>query len=841
MIKRTKYIIKTLIKMIRFLLKPLLDYMNNAGFKRRAVYAKHIRNKRINNKVIMYEAYHGKSMTGNPYAIFKKLYNDEKYSDYKHVWAMDSLENHAISTYENHKNIEFVKIHSLKYVKHLSNAKYLVNNTSFPYYFQKKEGQVYINTWHGTPLKKMGIDIEDRGMSDHANIQRNIMHTDYFVNPNKFTYEKLLKSHDIDGLYNGEVLDTGYPRIDLTLNTDKNEMKRILNLPVDKKIILYAPTWRGNSEHSSTISSDKIFEDIQRLRNKYTEEYEIILKVHYFVYKNFKEKGLEHLCVPNWVDTNELLATVDVLITDYSSIFFDFLPTKRPVIFYMYDKEEYERDRGFYLNLDELPGLICKSIEEIDAAIEKADSIVKENQDRYDQFLDDFNYNDDGKATERLIDIVFEQKESSKKLRTVNNKKKLLLYCGGFYNNGITISAINLTKYIDHDKYDVTVLDFGNKKGDQAVNISKMAPETRVIYRVGTWNMTRLDYFKHNLVNRKGLYTNFAQKNAPKEMYNGELKRLIGQADYDIVVDFGGYNKFWSILFAFSDIKWKSVFLHNDMMEEYNKKIDGKHKHRKNLNIIFSTYKYFDRIVSVAKSTRDVNMENLKSLVPNAKEKMVYVNNLIDYKRVLESKDKTEVINYKGNDFIITKEYYDSSLFSMTGVRQPESGDIVFANMARLSPEKDQEKLIRAFHNLLQQTDKPIKLYIIGSGPLESMLKRLVTDLDLEDKVTFTGQMDNPFSLINRADCFVLSSNYEGQGLVILESLILDKYVIATDVTGVRSVLEGGYGKLVQNDQDSLTEAMLEFLNDKVKFKRFDYLDYNEEALELFYKEVCNR
>lgn len=105
--------------------------------------------------------------------------------------------------------------------------------------------------------------------------------------------------------------------------------------------------------------------EISLLQDKFGDEYQVYLKAHYFIYDKLQELGLDDLLIPNWVDTNELLATVDTLITDYSSIFFDYLPLQRPIYFYMPDKEIYEEERGFYLDIEGLPGSKAYNLDEL--------------------------------------------------------------------------------------------------------------------------------------------------------------------------------------------------------------------------------------------------------------------------------------------------------------------------------------------------------------------------------------------------------------------------------------------------------------------------------------------
>jgi CDP-glycerol glycerophosphotransferase len=99
--------------------------------------------------------------------------------------------------------------------------------------------------------------------------------------------------------------------------------------------------------------------------------------------------------------------------------------------------------------------------------------------------------------------------------------------------------------------------------------------------------------------------------------------------------------------------------------------------------------------------------------------------------------------------------------------------------------------------------------------------------------------MTNPYFLINKCDCFILSSNHEGQPMVLLESLVLGKPIIATDIPGSRSILQDVYGKLVENSEAGLVLGMENYILNGYKGKEFHYREYNDKALDMFYTEVC--
>ncbi|WP_286317231.1 CDP-glycerol glycerophosphotransferase family protein, partial [Romboutsia ilealis] len=282
------------------------------NFRRDVMYTKAYEEEIIDDKIILYESFHGKTMSCNPYAIFKYLLNDYEYKDFKHIWVLNDS-NNCKELYKNMNNVEFVKVHSDEYVRYLAKAKYLINNTTFPPYYIRKEGQIYLNTWHGTPIKTLG-KLMKGSRGQYKNIQRNLLQTTHLINPNKFTADIMITEHDIDGIYQGKIFDCGYPRIDLTLNSNKYEIKKKLNLKNNKKVILYAPTWRGEVGNVDN-EINRFIDDYEYLIKKLGNQYTILLRVHTLVEEYLVKKGYGENIVDNAIDTNELLSVVDILIS----------------------------------------------------------------------------------------------------------------------------------------------------------------------------------------------------------------------------------------------------------------------------------------------------------------------------------------------------------------------------------------------------------------------------------------------------------------------------------------------------------------------------------------------
>ncbi|EOR24664.1 CDP-glycerol glycerophosphotransferase family protein [Niallia sp. Sow4_A1] len=813
-------------------------YFTNKSFSQVVDYTNYYEILEVRDNTIFYESFHGKNMTCNPYAIFKTLIKDPRFSDFHHVWALNNL-NDCPKEYLNLPNVEFVRVNSEEYLQYLASCKYLINNTSFPPYFIKKEGQIYVNTWHGTPLKTLGKDMEG-SLGQHKNLMRNFLHTDYLVSPNKFTIDKIIDSHDLRGIYNGQIIESGYPRIDL-VKEDNNVLANKLNIKTDKKVILYAPTWRGEVGNVSG-EINKIIRDMRKLKSVLGKEYVILLKVHTLMQKYIKQNKLDFDVVPDKIDSNELFSDVDILVTDYSSIFFDFLATKKPVIFYAYDREEYERDRGFYLNLDDMPGAICSTIESVIKEIKNASNYQDVFNEKLDKCINEFLYLEDGASTQRVIDTVFfENKQHTYSVK--NDKKTIVMYCGGFLNNGVTTSAVNLMNNIDYERYNVIVADKSEFDEESSKNFMKLNNHVKKLYRVGSMNVSL-----NELESQNQLFAYAAEqfyKKGPMNyleediitMYKREFKRMFGTVDIDIAIDFSGYVKFWSILFAANDISKKAIFQHNDMMEEYDKIVDNEYKHKENLSVIFPLYNKYDHVIAVSKHTRNKNKAGLSHLVVNSDQKMVYVHNSINYQYVLNAIASVEKVQVNNKEYYIEKNGDINQILDGNAIKVPDTSKFNFVTMGRMSPEKDQIKLIKAFAEFHKEY-KDTELYIIGTGELEEEIRSTIKSFGLNDQIHLVGQLDNPFPLIQDCDCFVLSSNHEGQPMVLLECLILNKPIVATDIPGNRSVLENGYGELVENSIEGLVQGLKKMREVKPTFKKFDYVEYNKSAMEMFYSYI---
>ena len=242
----------------------------------------------------------------------------------------------------------------------------------------------------------------------------------YILSPSDFTTEKFTSAWNLKKAGKEHaIIQEGYPRNDYLLNhtpEDVRKVKETLRItPEDiggKKIILYAPTWRDNQHDSADGYSYQLGMDFARLRQALGEECIILFRAHYLVANQFDFAAYEGFVwdASQYPDINELYVVSDLLITDYSSVFFDYANLKRPILFYMYDLAAYRDDiRGFYLDLSELPGPIVETEEALIQAIPQA--LEGDAYDeKYQRFHARFNALDDGHASERVVKRLLETK-----------------------------------------------------------------------------------------------------------------------------------------------------------------------------------------------------------------------------------------------------------------------------------------------------------------------------------------------------------------------------------------------------------------------------------------------
>ena len=493
---------------------------------------------------VLYESFSGNGMLCNPEAIFRKLLASPDLAHLTHTWVLSDFDQYrsTIAEFAGRPNVSFVRYGSPAYFRALATSNFVVNNATFPPDFSKREGQVYLNTWHGTPLKRMGYDIEEGALAT-ANIIRNFVAADYLLAANPFMADQMYETaYKLRGIYRGTIIEEGYPRIDRQ-RLDEAGLASIratlteTGIPLgDRKIILYAPTWKGTSFSRPNDDIDDLLTHISAVESRIdTSRYIVLLKTHQIVHSLAHTRPeLKRMLVPNELPTNVILGATDVLITDYSSIFFDFLETGRPVAFFAPDLADYSDTRGLYLEPDQWPGPVAVTAHELgdtlNAIAADGDAIPATHLERYLQMQQEFCGFDDGQAADRVVDIVFRGNTDGYRLRTDHSdgRKSILLYLGGMRPNGITTSVLNLLNNIDHAEYDVSAF-FAQSTSPAAIGKQKaINPEVRQFPRVGGMNGTKLRHLARHLHFRRGRIAEHRDNPMQDELWNDEWTRCFG-------------------------------------------------------------------------------------------------------------------------------------------------------------------------------------------------------------------------------------------------------------------------------------------------------------------------
>lgn len=519
----------------------------------REKYADFYENSPLKEKCILYEAFGGRGMTCSPHAIFKYLLAQPEFQEYLHVWAIDDFSDNAswMELYKEKQNVKFIKFQSLEYREYLATAKYLVNNVSFPGYFTKREGQVFIDTWHGIPLKTIGFDIP-AGKISAGNTVKNFLAADYLISPDAFMTEIYKNAFKMGGLFPGKILEIGQPRNDSYFHTEREAVFQKLQMAgiqadPSKKLILYAPTWKGSKYSSPDTSLDAYEKMIRTIEdNVDTSVYQVFVKPHQIVYYHIKNtQGVTGQYIPATVDTNELLRATDVLISDYSSIYFDYLVSGKPILFFIPDLANYLNYRGLYFGIDKLPGPIAEDYEQLGGYLRDLEKAMEPYRQVYDREAKWACPRDDGEVCYRLADIVFHGKEGEDCISCEETwRAKVLMYAGDFSDNGTTRAFLAMAEYLDFQKYDITLLIDGD--GDERAEgmIRSLPSGIRVLYRGQPFNGSPEELASHNRL-MKG-------KNAeiPHAFYKREARRLFGEAVFDCAIDFTGKKNLFSMLVA---------------------------------------------------------------------------------------------------------------------------------------------------------------------------------------------------------------------------------------------------------------------------------------------------
>jgi CDP-glycerol glycerophosphotransferase len=357
--------------------------------------------------MVVYATFNGRQCTDSPRAIFDELIR--RGAPLEHRWVI--ADGMAVAP----EGSRAVRESSREHHELLARARYVVANDHFPGWFRRREDQVCLQTWHGTPLKRLGFDVSAmqktiRGFEAHWEEKRR--NWQYVVSPNRFSTPILQSAYQLDG----ELIETGYPRVDVLARSDAEEagrrLRELLGVPEGRRTVLYAPTFRDQVTDRRGRYRLDLHLEIDRLRQAVGHDTVILFRKHHYVLDPVPETPDGFVRdVSSYPDATELMLAADVLVTDYSSMMFDFANTGRPMLFFTYDLATYRDEvRGFYFDfLERAPGPLLSTTDEVAEALQGIDAVRAQYGRRYDAFVAEFCELDDGHAARRVVDRVFAQ------------------------------------------------------------------------------------------------------------------------------------------------------------------------------------------------------------------------------------------------------------------------------------------------------------------------------------------------------------------------------------------------------------------------------------------------
>lgn len=363
--------------------------------------------------VYIFESQYGSRFDDNPKAVYDFLREKEPHGK-KLFWSIRYRDRHLI----DEKEVKVLYRFSIRWLYYMARANYWIVNARMPQWLPKRKETKYVQTWHGTPLKKLALDMDAFGMpgTNLENYKKNFLTEtrkwDYLIAPNQYSKDIFKSCFAFEKTF----IDTGYPRNDILYQKnnleDINAIKERLGLPLNKKVILYAPTWRDDYYISKGKYKFRIPFNLDYLKELLGEDAIFIFRAHYLVAESLTEVA-DNKKIFNFSKTEDislLYLISDLLITDYSSVFFDYANLKRPILFYAYDYQHYRDNlRGFYFDIEnDSPGPFV--VEE--KIFYKMLSVFLNNNDfiDYREKLIDF-YNrfcewEHGQSSEKLVEQI---------------------------------------------------------------------------------------------------------------------------------------------------------------------------------------------------------------------------------------------------------------------------------------------------------------------------------------------------------------------------------------------------------------------------------------------------
>lgn len=698
---------------------------------------------------------------------------------------------------------EIVSPTSRRYAHALLSSEIVVTDSTLPRWYTPSPGQRFFNVWHGTPMKAMGRAIggDPRAM---GNTQRNFLQSTALLLSNEHTAHAYVRDYMI-ARDTVEVLPS--PRNSwLFEDGARARIRQQLGIADDECVVLYLPTWRGTGNSMKDLEENVgLFRRFSQVRARVSRRSRFYAKPHRFTLAKVDPADLGLLLPPDDLDLYEFLNAVDVLVTDYSSVLFDFLALNRPIVLDTADIDRYSGSRGFYIQPSELGLTLAPDEDALVAAIEGA----PRTQD-HSRLVSRFAPLDGPRGAQEV---------ASRMLRPTGRsipepvRERVLLYPGALKTNGITTAFLNLLANLDLSARDYWVFlpeSFTSNPGEGVME-AILASGVNYLPTPGGFVVRRREkVVHHKFTSRLALSPD--ELRLLDDMMLREADRILPGMHFDHVVHFAGYEAFIAKFLGALTLRGSSLhtWVHNDMRREQEL--------RRNFNeqILMECYH--------RSSTVNVVSEPVAA-------------RLLDGYFTAEVAAGVRVVHNASDSATVTALAHADVPYLTAELRQllDDPAVVRFVNIGRFSPEKDQLRLVEAFETISRShPDRATALFLIG-GPgnsRQTLLARIASSAYRDRIHVFEGI--NPHPILSRCDLFVLSSHYEGLPMVFFEALALDVPILSTAIPGPKEFLEEGYGNTCPDSLAGLVSGMEAFLEGRLPPRTKSLEDYNQRALAEF-------
>lgn len=468
-------------------------------------------------------------------------------------------------------------------IKALAISKYLFTDNNMPIYFWKRDEQILLQTWHGTPLKKIGFDyFEDIVYT--GNQKRAFTTADYILFPNKYTESHMINSYRMHNELSpdNKIIVGGYPRNAIFF--DKSLSKRVKKkYGIEDKIVsVYMPTWRGSLKNQNEIFGQTtiIEQYLAELDEELPPNHEVFVKLH-----RLDAEGIDFTkynkikSFPQDIETYEFIACADNLITDYSSVMFDFLCTRKKIVLFTYDLASYMARQGMYFNINKLPFPQVNSIKQL------VNELTSPKNYDDESIFEEFCGNDGPLAVENICDILTgsESPSCDEQMKSQAPKPNILLYCGALNNNKTTLDFYNYIDQLDLDSNNYFLMYLNTNFIKNPIKIQGIPKAIELV---------SIDKYKDESVFYVGDYPQ-------KEDWQKAFSRLFPHISFDKVIRFGGMDLDTLYLLGFAPIKEK-IFLYYPPMESNSFFVEFERNNSNNENFRF--FHVINRLENVSPS-----------------------------------------------------------------------------------------------------------------------------------------------------------------------------------------------------------------------------------------------